>query len=30
MIIGFEGGLGSGKTIMMVRYLRKDFKKKME
>ncbi|MFX0132511.1 MAG: hypothetical protein ACFFDN_02575 [Candidatus Hodarchaeota archaeon] len=27
MIIGIEGGLGSGKTIMMVRYLVKDFLK---
>lgn len=25
MIIGLEGGMGSGKTIMMVRYLLKDF-----
>ena len=25
MIIGIEGGLGSGKTIMIVRYLVKDF-----
>lgn len=26
MIIGMEGGLGSGKTIIMVRYLNKDYK----
>lgn len=26
-IIGMEGGLGSGKTILMTRYLYKDFKK---
>lgn len=25
MLIGLEGGLGDGKTIMMVRYLNKDF-----
>jgi hypothetical protein len=27
MIIGIEGGLGSGKTLLMTRYLVKDFKK---
>lgn len=28
MIIGIEGGIGSGKTILMTRYLYKDFKRK--
>lgn len=28
MIIGIEGGIGSGKTILMTRYLYKDYKKK--
>jgi uridine kinase len=27
MIIGIEGGIGSGKTILMTRYLYKDFKR---
>ena len=27
MLIGIEGGLGSGKTLLMVRYLLKDFNK---
>ena len=30
MNIGFEGGLGSGKTIGMVRYLKKDYDNGME